>query len=574
MKAFAASITAWLSAGTAHAAIASVAATPFLNQVDNQTWIIGNDVWNMTQGLQFGVKLYYKDRDLVGDAWGHYVSYNGAANNLAWTSARIVTNGTYHSTPFIDVLFTAAEGDMHWVIFQGQHGAYQYFINHALPDLGEFRTLWRLDNTTFPNGRTVTKDGPLPPLSEYVAANKVQDETWLAPDGKGYITKYDWTSWLREQDYYGVYGDEVGSWYINPGKDYYNGNHLRQELMVHRESGTGDAVQLNMVHGTHFTASSNDAFPDGKMWGPWLWYLNNGSQPDAAAQSHKESASWPYPWLKDPAYQTRGRVSGRLVLSDGRPASHAAVFLGDNHPNKTSLDMGSTYYYTTYADKSGRFEFRDVRTATYGLQAWPTPNSSIVDVTTTLLRNDVVVGKKGVTQLGEVDWAISNRTRVFQVGDFDRYSYGFEYGGAAWQHALVNNCPADLVFKVGVSETGEWCFGQTYLGNWTIEFDLSEDLEAEKDALLTVSLAGYSSGASSTVWVNGGTKVGNLTSGAPQLANDPSLYRSATAAGEWRLFEFGFGAGVLKKGVNTITFELTKNSTWHGFMWDSVILEL
>jgi rhamnogalacturonan endolyase len=24
----------------------------------------------------------------------------------------------------------------------------------------------------------------------------------------------------------------VGSWYLNPGKDYYNGDHLKQELMV------------------------------------------------------------------------------------------------------------------------------------------------------------------------------------------------------------------------------------------------------------------------------------------------------------------------------------------------------
>lgn len=162
---------------------------------------------------------------------------------------------------------------MHWVIFSNQHGAYQYFVNHALPTLGEFRTLWRLDNTTFPNGRTVTHDGPLPKLADYLPENKVQDETWLAPDGKSYITKYDLTSWVRNQDYYGVYGDKFGSWYINPGKDYYNGDQTKQELMVHRESATGDAVQLNMIHGTHFMVSSNDVFPDGKMWGPWLWYL-------------------------------------------------------------------------------------------------------------------------------------------------------------------------------------------------------------------------------------------------------------------------------------------------------------
>lgn len=145
-------------------------------------------------------------------------------------------------------------------------------MNHALPTLGEFRTLWRLDNTSFPNGRTNIKDDALPTLAEIASGTKVQDETWQLADGS-YITKYDWTAWIRDQDYYGVYGEEFGSWYINPGKDYYNGNHLKQELMVHRESSTGDAVQLNMIHGTHFMVSSNDVFPDGKVWGPWLWYL-------------------------------------------------------------------------------------------------------------------------------------------------------------------------------------------------------------------------------------------------------------------------------------------------------------
>jgi rhamnogalacturonan endolyase len=75
------------------------------------------------------------------------------------------------------------------------------------------------------------KDGALPPLSEYVAAAKVQDETWETANGT-YLTKYDWSNFVRDTDYYGVYGDEVGSWYIPAGKDYYNGNHLKQELMV------------------------------------------------------------------------------------------------------------------------------------------------------------------------------------------------------------------------------------------------------------------------------------------------------------------------------------------------------
>lgn len=153
---------------------------------------------------------------------------DGAASDLTWTAADI-----YHEGPnYINVRFSAAEGDMHWVIFNDLAGAYQYFVNRALPVLGEFRTLWRLDNETFPNGRTNIKDEPLPDLSEYGQAVKVQDETWQRADGT-YITKYDWAAFIRDQDFYGLYGDGFGSWYINPGKDYYNGNHLKQELMVH-----------------------------------------------------------------------------------------------------------------------------------------------------------------------------------------------------------------------------------------------------------------------------------------------------------------------------------------------------
>jgi rhamnogalacturonan endolyase len=129
------------------------------------------------------------------------------------------------------VKFTALEGDFHWVIYDNLAGAYQYFVNRALPKLGEFRTLWRLDNTSFPNGRTNVKDGPLPPISDYLAATNVQDETWQKADGT-YLTKYDWSAFTREVDFHGVYGNEVGSWYLTPGRDYMNGNHLKQELMV------------------------------------------------------------------------------------------------------------------------------------------------------------------------------------------------------------------------------------------------------------------------------------------------------------------------------------------------------
>lgn len=54
----------------------TAAQEPFLTKVGTNTWVIGNDVWNMTQGRTYGVKLMYKGQDCVGKAVGHYASYS------------------------------------------------------------------------------------------------------------------------------------------------------------------------------------------------------------------------------------------------------------------------------------------------------------------------------------------------------------------------------------------------------------------------------------------------------------------------------------------------------------------
>ncbi|KAI9150493.1 Rhamnogalacturonate lyase [Paramyrothecium foliicola] len=565
-------------AGFGTASASCVPKPPFFKEVGTQTWIIGNGVWNMTQGRQFGTKAYYKDHDIVGRARGHHFS-STPGSNFAWNTASIVAQGKHKGVAYIDVSFSGNEGDMHWVIFAGQHGAYQYFVNKALPAQGEFRSLWRLDNATFPNGKTDVHDKELPKLSWYLPENKVQDETWKMPDGSGYITKYDLADWSRTQKYYGVYGDKFGSWYIMPGKDYLNGDHLKQELMIHRESSTGDAVQLNMLHGTHFQVTANNTIPVGKMWGPWLWYLNDGSHDDVDSRADAEYSAWPYEWLNDTGYQSRGTVRGQLKLSDGRPASGAAVFLGDSNPQRTSLNQGSNYYYTTYADSEGNFFFEDVRSATYGLQAWAN-GGAIGDVSTVLLENNVAVAKDEETDLGTVNWETTGKTALFQVGTFDRLANEFDYGGAPREFSLVQKCPINLTYTIGVSPSKDWCFGQTWLGTWDILFNITElPNPVPSAASLIVHLAGFSTTASSIILVND-KRVGNLTSGASTgplasegLANEQSMYRSATSAGEWRHFEFDVPGDLLLAGQNKVQFQVTRNSTGKGFMWDSVKLE-
>lgn len=66
--------------GNTNALPSKPASGPFLTQVDNTTWVLGNEIWNVTQEQTYGVKLMYKGKDCVGDAVGHYVSYSMLKN--------------------------------------------------------------------------------------------------------------------------------------------------------------------------------------------------------------------------------------------------------------------------------------------------------------------------------------------------------------------------------------------------------------------------------------------------------------------------------------------------------------
>lgn len=322
-----------------------------------------------------------------------------------------------------------------------------------------------------------------------------------------------------------------------------------------------------MIHGTHYQAVSRDAFADGKTWGPWLWYLNDGSKDDAARRAKQEDTKWPYKWFKDSAYSSRGRMQGKLVLSDGRPASGAAVFLGDNNSNLSSLDQGRDYYYITYADQDGKFEIKNIRSGTYGLEAWSN-GGKIADVSTLVRQNDIVIREGDNTNIKTLTWTVTDKkNRIFQVGDFDRKTTGFDLSGPTpYEHGRIAKCPENLTFKVGSSKTSDWCFGQSAVGTHSIAFSL--DAAPSKAAKLTVSLAGFSQGSTADILVNS-AKVGNISA----LLNSQDTYRGATQAGEWRFLQFDVAKEVLKQGENKVDFTVTKSAQWRGWLWDSIILD-
>lgn len=326
-----------------------------------------------------------------------------------------------------------------------------------------------------------------------------------------------------------------------------------------------------MIHGTHYQAVSRDAFADGKVWGPWLWYLNDGSKEDAAKRVEKEDKAWPYKWFNNEAYQSRGKVQGKLKLSDGRPAAGAAVFLGDsNNASISTLDQGQNFYYTTYADKDGKFSIKNIRIGTYGLYAWSN-GGPIQDVTTSFIQNEISISPGKNTNLKDLTWAVPDtRKRIFQLGSFDRKTDGFGLSSPTtpFKHGLITKCPANLTYTIPASQEKDWCFAQSAMGTWSISFPAPSPTSTAAAAKLHVSLAGFSQGSSADILLNG-AKIGNITSEA--LLNSQDTYRGAIRAGEWRMLEFGIQEGGLKSGErNLLEFKVTKSAIYRGWMWDSI----
>lgn len=74
-----------------------------------------------------------------------------------------------------------------WGCFYGLKGVYSCFVNKNLSDIGEFRTLFRLNPEVYQNAHTSIKDEALPLWPEDYQGKKVF-EAWLDTNSTGYIT--------------------------------------------------------------------------------------------------------------------------------------------------------------------------------------------------------------------------------------------------------------------------------------------------------------------------------------------------------------------------------------------------
>lgn len=296
---------------------------------------------------------------------------------------------------------------------------------------------------------------------------------------------------------------------------------------------------------------------------------NNGSISDTRTRAAKERATFPYTFLNNTAYHSRGNLKGKLTLSDGRPAAGAAIFLGDTHTSTRPLIQGSGYYYTTFADPSGSFSIPQIRSGSYGLIA-ASNGGTIGDVYTNFTSSPITITKDQTTDLGSLTWLVpSSARKMFQIGAFDKKATGFTNSGPR-AHGLTEKSPANLTFVVGASKIEDWYYASSQLGSWDIVFNATAPSGASK-ARLSVSLAGYSQSTALSIYLNGNETIGTISKDL--LASDPALYRSGTVSGEWRLLQYDINAVDLKAGKNVLSFKVERYTLWRGILWDSIILD-
>jgi rhamnogalacturonan endolyase len=485
--------------------------------------------------------LTYAGRDLVNGRSGLEYGKTGKK----WSASQLLI--TTQTPAMVDLGWKGEVGELHYVFMDDLSGIYSYFIVRDMDggQVEEMRTIYRMDPEALPNTFTMRMGPKTPPTLAQIKSSKVlQDSTFQLADGTIY-TKYDSCDFLTNDLIHGLFGPKHGLWFIPVSREAYNGGPMKQELLAHVEAKSGEMIALNMLHACHLGTAPGH-LPNGKIYGPWLIYLNNGSSEDAIARAKQEEASWPYTWLDNESYpKERSTVEGRLVIADGRPTDKAMVVLAEPLADGDLMEIASSYWFSAQCDSAGNFRIPHVRPGNYTLYAFATQG----DVTDQFRKDNLQVSGPAV-QLGTLTWTPPNYpNKLWTIGTADRKSSEFKLGDQPRSYALFQQVPANLTYTIGSSTPAkDWYYCQTGVGKWTVDFDLSRTYPG--DAHLTIAVAGSARMPVVKVLVNE-KEIGTL-----RYPNDGSTYRSSNTGGHYHLTQLDFPASLLKQGANSVAFNM------------------
>lgn len=515
---------------------------------------------------------------------------------------------------FVDTTSTPLRHEHHLVIRSGHRGIYGYNIMTAVADtsINEVRMNTRWDRSLLDHAYNWERGAGQQPTYAYLATQQsLQDETWKVdgannpslpspdsnagnlPPGSVY-SKYDWSLYHHENPMFGHFGHGYGAWFTPLGGvtddtlcSFYGAGPQHQDLAIHQ-----DALILNYFSRNHYGEPAYP-IPAGyrRLYGPWLTFFTVGDadDPDAmiaqaarTAKSEIDEHRAGAPWVSDglyPAPAERTTVTGRVKLTDGRPAANFHVVLSTQDSDSVFPIAEPTYFVKT--DAEGRFSLPGIPPAwkpgstepgSYVLYIQPADGS-----VTGLYRQPGVVVSGRTQDLGEIAWTPGTHgTFLWQLGRSDRTAGEFALAtkspvnGKPRGYEKPGTIPGDLTFTIGESwEPTDWYYAQTNRGTWTVRFTL--DRAFAGTAYLTVATAMQQGGAP-TVAVNGNS---SAITGALPNNNDSTIARQADRSGYPRTAVLSFPANLLVAGQNNITFAHgSPTPAGKGPGWDTLVLEV
>lgn len=449
--------------------------------------------------------------------------------------------------------------EYHLIMRRGVSGIYSYVIAENTRDhdvkVSELRNVYRFDPSRLDHIYNGVHTGKPLLYRQFEQLPKIQDETWRLPDGRVY-SKYDFAGYMRSTPFWGVFGNGIGAWLIHGNQEYFSGDALKQDLMVHQ-----DAIILNYMTGAHLGTPDMVVGPGWKkFYGPWLLYINQGSEQqviaDAGHQSLTEKVSWPYRWLNDANYpiertQVTGRVNGLAPMT---------VVLSSSLDEPFDLQTrGYSYQGTT--DSQGHFAIDHVRPGEYQVSVYANSGTQ-----------PGVLAEQRIKIGGErqkiADIVIPDaKPVVWAIGQADRQAREFRFGNEIRNYHWQNDVPANLTFDVSRSDyQRDWYYAQTKPGKWDIRFSMQPE---KKTYYLNVALAAASNfGMTKPTTPELDVIVNGKTLSTLKYDNDKAIYRGALTSGQYHLNRIPINYDVLNKGNNVVSLKLKGGS----LMYDVITL--
>jgi rhamnogalacturonan endolyase len=467
--------------------------------------------------------------------------------------------------------------------------------------------------------------------------------------------------------------DHIGIWFINPTIEYLSGGPTKLELDDHfGDNDNPEPIILDYWVGGHYDTGARVNVAAGENWtrvvGPIFVYVNSLDHPkptaqaeldtlaatagnpivplswhanamalwnDALAQAKKETAKWPYGWVKGVDYtplDQRGTVTGRIVLNDplapkGTSARLQQLTVGLTVPDSGNLlwiHNANGYQFGADGSKDGSFALAKVRPGNYTLRAFAT------GVLGDFAQADVTVEAGKTVNLGRLEWKpVRYGRQLWEIGYPDRTGDKFFKGDGAnnwlwgWNLRYALLFPNDITYTVGKSDyrkdwffeevphaadlsfvnpeakdpanqrfgwvkaesleqyprtnqTGPWAiYGKGKTTVWTVRFNVAK--QEHGGAYLRVALAGVNGLRDGLAVGVNGQSIGAIGDGsdpdnARLITTNSIRYNADKGLNQQRTLKFD--AALLKPGENEMTFTVPGGDLQAGVVWDYLRLEL